>query len=162
QSEYLCFLDDDDVAHPELIEKLVTAAVASDADVMNCLNIFMPESRRNELLHHNEAFSEPVSYIPTAGPLELAPKTNVCGAATALITRSTFAAIGGYAEIKGVCREDYEFFVRVSQDGYKIDVTPIPLYLYEVDRPSMISKTSTEANFRRVLESLDTSKNPEA
>ncbi|MGP5634785.1 glycosyltransferase [Corynebacterium casei] len=162
QSEYLCFLDDDDVAHPELVETLVSSAIAADVDVMNCLNVFMPESRRNELLHSRAAFSEPVSYVPTAGPLELAPKTNVFGAATALIRRSTFEAIGGYTELKGVGHEDYEFFVRVLQDGFKLDVTPKPLYLYEVDRPSMVSKTSTEANFRRVVESLDTSKNPDA
>lgn len=158
-SEYLCFLDDDDVADPELVETLVRAATASGADVTNCLNVFMPEVQRDQVLASSKPWPKKVSYLPTAGPLELAPKSNVFGAATALIKRSAFESIGGYTELKGVGHEDYELFVRMLQSGFTLDVVPEPLYLYEVDRPSMISNTSAEANFKRVVDCIDVRRN---
>ena len=159
ESEYLCFLDDDDVAAPELIETLVTAATASGADVTNCLNVFMPEVQRDQTLANSKPWPTKVSYLPTVGPLELAPTSNVFGAATALIKRSAFESVGGYTELKGVGHEDYELFVRMLQEGFTLDVVPEPLYLYEVDRPSMISNTSAEANFKRVVDCIDTRRN---
>jgi glycosyltransferase involved in cell wall biosynthesis len=45
ESDYILFLDDDDVAFPNLVQTLVTAAEATRADVVNCLNLYMPEVR---------------------------------------------------------------------------------------------------------------------
>jgi len=152
QSEYLCFLDDDDLAKSELIEKLVTAAESSNADIVNCLNQFMDISRRSEGIANTDNFEEKISYVPLGGPLSVSITQNCLGAATALIRRSFFEKIGGYTEIKGVGYEDYEFFLRAAQLGAKIEVLPEPLYLYEVGRPSMISNTSVMRNFRRVFD----------
>lgn len=160
--EYLCFLDDDDIAFPDLVEKLVRAATRTGADIVNCLNVFMPEIRRKEAWPLPQSFENKISYIPMGGPLSLAPIENTLGAATALISCKCFRALNGYTELKGVGHEDYEFFARALQDGFRIEVCPLPLYLYEVDRPSMISSTSAERNFRRVFSAVDFSKNPMA
>lgn len=160
-AEYLCFLDDDDYLAPDAIEKMVTAALSTGADLTTCLNVFMPERDRALMISDSESFSRPVSFVPTGGPLSLAPIVNVFGAATTLILRKSFVQINGYTEVRGVGHEDYELFVRALQAGLVLDVVPLPLYLYEVDRPSMISDTNTFQNYRRVTDAIDPSRDVE-
>ena len=134
RSDYLLFLDDDDIAFPTMIQSLVTAAEATGADVVNCLNLFMPESRRSEAHPFPSDFKQKISYVPLGGPLSLAPVQNTLGAATALIRRTAFEKLGGYTELHSVGHEDLELFVRALQAGMRIEICPIPLYLYKVGR----------------------------
>lgn len=155
QSEYLLFLDDDDIAFPYLVQTLVTAAEATGADIVNCLNPYMPESRRHESHPFPDRFDQKVFYVPMGGPLSLAPLENCFGASTALIRRASLQALNGYTEQFGVGYEDFELYARALQAGLRIEICPIPLYLYEVDRPSMASRTSRMCNTRRVVQALD-------
>ena len=154
-SDYLLFLDDDDIAFPTLVSTLVAAAEATKAGVMGCINLFMEEARRHEAHPYPDEFKQRVSYVPLGGPLSLAPIDNSFGSATSLIRRSTFDRVGGYTEDKGVGHEDYEFYIRALQAGERVEVCPIPLYLYEVGRPSMVSRTSTLKSFQRVARAID-------
>lgn len=154
-AEYIVFLDDDDYAFPEMVERLVAAAVHSGADITNCLNVYMPESVRGQAISALDEGLHRPGYVPMGGPLALASLENCLGAATALIKTSVLHEIGGYTEIKGVGHEDYELFLRVLQAGYTIEILPEPLYFYEVGRPSMLSRTSMTRNFRRCFDALD-------
>lgn len=156
-SDYVIFLDDDDIAFPDMVSRLVRAAVLSKADIVNCPNMFMEEARRGEALLDGENFNQKLSYLPLGGPLSIGAFENWFGSATALISRTAFDRVGGYTEEKGVGFEDYEFMFRVVQSGGQIAILPKPLYLYEVDRPSMISRTSIMANYRRVYNAMDLS-----
>lgn len=162
KSDYLLFLDDDDLAFRNLTSTLVTAAVSTGADITGCFNIFMEEQLRAGAAPSPESFKGKLSYAPLGGPLSVAPFENWLGAATALISRTHFERIGGYTELKGVGFEDYEFFFRSLQAGAKLEVVPEPLYLYETGRPSMLSRTSLFHNYRRVLEAVDLQAAPEA
>ncbi|GAB3370675.1 hypothetical protein GCM10027431_18560 [Lysobacter rhizosphaerae] len=161
-AEYICFLDDDDYAFPELIETLVGAALATGADVVNCMNVFMPESRRAKMTATRDRSGLKVSYVPSGGPLSVAATQNCLGAATALIRTAALRDVGGYTELKGVGHEDYELFLRMVQAGKSLQIVPRPLYLYEVGRPSMLSKTSMQKNFRRCFDSTDLSNDSRA
>lgn len=163
-AEYICFLDDDDFAFPEMISTLVEAALRTGADVVNCLNVYMPVGRRAEMmasLSGKDRIGLPV-YIPMGGPLPLAVTENCLGAATSLIKVDSLKSIGGYSELKGVGHEDYELYLRMLQAGMHIEVVPEPLYYYEVGRPSMLSKTSLPRNFRRCFDAVDTNLNGRA
>ncbi len=162
QSDYLLFLDDDDLAFPTLVATLVQAAEATGADAMGCLNLFMEEHRRGEAHPFPDRFMQKVSYVPLGGPLSLAPLANVFASATALIRRSLFQRLDGYTELHGVGHEDYEFYVRAVQAGARLEICPVPLYLYEVGRPSMVTGTSQQKNFRRVARAIDTAACPAA
>lgn len=151
-AEYICFLDDDDYAFPQLIETLLQAALATGADVVNCFNCFMPEVHRSEIIARLGQVERKVAYVPIGGPLSVAVTENVLGAATALIRTDTLRALGGYTELKGVGHEDYELFLRMLQAGKRIEIVPRPLYFYEVGRPSMLSRTSMVRNFRRCFD----------
>ena len=155
KSDYLLFLDDDDIAFPTLIATLVEAAEATRADVMGCLNLFMEVERRAEAHPFPDLFKQKVSYVPLGGPLAFAPLANVFGSATSLIRRSLLERTGGYTEEHGVGHEDFELYVRALQHGAKLEICPVPLYLYEVGRPSMSSSTSKLRNWRRVAASVE-------
>ena len=162
ESDYILFLDDDDIALPALVQTLMTAAQATRADIVQCLNLFMEEHRRGESYPFPDNFKQKVSYVPLGGPLSLAPLQNGFGSATALIRREAFDRLGGYTEAFGVGHEDYELYVRALQAGLRMEVCPAPLFLYEVGRPSMISRTSRMKNFNRVARAIETAHDSQA
>lgn len=152
--EFIIFLDDDDLALPHMVDVLITAQIRTEADVVVPMNYYMPESSRAQVALVPESFEGKVSYLPLGGPLALSPVQNVFGAATALFRRSVLEAVGGYTEEFGVGHEDYELYAKLTAMGHRIHVVPEPLYLYEVERPSMLTRTSAMVNFERVVRSL--------
>jgi glycosyltransferase involved in cell wall biosynthesis len=159
-SDYLVFLDDDDLALPNMVETLVRAAANKPGAIIAPLNLAMEERRRGDALICPEKFQQKVSYFISGGPISLMPFGNYLSTATALIPRSVFDALGGYSELKGVGFEDFELYIRAVQEGYRVEALPEPLYLYEVDRPSMVSSTPAMANLNRVLSVVDLTKEP--
>lgn len=151
--EYVIFLDDDDIAATNMVSTLVEAASHSQADAVSCLNYFMPEQRRGEVLV-NPADNFKVSYFPLGGPVALSAEQNVFGSATALFRREAVLRVGGYSEIYGVGHEDYELYINLAIHGCNIEVCPEPLFFYEVGRPSMVSATSLIRNFSRCFQPI--------
>lgn len=162
RSDYLLFLDDDDIALPNLVSTLVTAAETTGADIVNCLYLYMNEARRHEAHGSPELFREKISHIVGGGPLAATPFDNVFGGATALIRRTALDRLGGYTEAYGVGFEDFELYTKAAQAGMRIEVCPLPLLLYETGRPSMISGTSRLRNWNRVLRAIDVAQQPRA
>ncbi len=153
--EYICFLDDDDIALPDMVEKLVTAARNRGAEIVSGLQISMPNSRRTEVWPLPEAFRNPVSFFPIGGPLTLTLTDYSLSNATALVSMRAFRALGGYSELRNVGGEDHEFFTRALQAGIGIEICPFTVYLYEDGILSMVSTTSSTQNMARVLNSID-------
>lgn len=156
-SDYVLFLDDDDVALPTMVETLVKAAITSKAPATTCLNRYMPESIRASCIADPQTGDPRPSYLPTGGPLSLACYENVFGSAVALLERSAIDEVGGYTELVDVGFEDYELFIRLAIAGKKIVVCPETLFLYETGRPSMANRTSLQENFLRCYRALTTS-----
>jgi glycosyltransferase involved in cell wall biosynthesis/GT2 family glycosyltransferase len=155
-AEYVCFFDDDDYAFPDMIETLVTAATNTDADVVNGGNRYMDERNRQSMIATvGDRSQRQVSYIPTGGPLSLALTENCLGGAVSLLKASALRAVGGYSELRGIGHEDYELYLRLLQAGYRFEIVPRTLYLYEVGRPSMLSRTSLRKSFRRTFDVVD-------
>jgi glycosyltransferase involved in cell wall biosynthesis len=161
-SDYILFLDDDDIALPNLVQTLVTAAEATGADIVNCLQLYMDEARRGEAYPFPDRFREKVSYAPTGGPLSIAPLDNCFGGSTVLLRRSSASRLGNYTDDYGVGHEDYELYARALQAGMRIEICPLPLVLYEVGRPSMLTTTSRLRNWNRIARVVDPARNPEA
>jgi glycosyltransferase involved in cell wall biosynthesis len=161
-SDYILFLDDDDIAFPNLVQTLVTVAEATKADIVNCLYLHIDESHRDEAYPFPDRFQQKVAYVPTGGPLSLAPLDNCFGGSTALLRRSSIARLGNYTEEYGIGHEDYELYARALQAGMRIEICPLPLVLYEVGRPSMLTTTSRLRNWNRIARIVDPARNPEA
>lgn len=154
-AEYLVFLDDDDIARPDLVSTLVRAARATDADVVNCASSYMDVKHRH-LTIGNLGSSETLlaSFVPAGGPFSLAIQENCLGGAVALLRASTLRRVGGYTELWGVGHEDYELYLRMLQAGARLQVVPRVLYHYEVGRPSMLTRTSMRRSFRRTYRAI--------
>ncbi|MCC2970849.1 glycosyltransferase [Massilia sp. IC2-476] len=154
RGELLVFLDDDNVALPHMVETLVQAIQNSGADAVTAQSIFMPLSARNEMIAKKTSLQEPVSYVPTAGPLALAPIRNVFGDASGIYRKQMLKDLGGYTELRNVGYEDYELYTRIALAGYRIASCPLPLYLYEIGRPSMLTRNSMVKDFQRVFRTV--------
>lgn len=159
--EYIVFLDDDDLALPNLVSTLVQSATRTQAAVTSCMSHYMNEDRRSHFLSGQDVH-EIVDYFPSNGPLSLALEQNVFGTATSLIRLESLRAVGGYTEIRNVGNEDFELYIRLSQEGESFAACPVPLFMYEVGRPSMLSATSMDASFRRCFDALEFGRNSQA
>jgi hypothetical protein len=146
--EYICFLDDDDFALPNMLSDLLLAAKSLEADFVVALNTYMQVSERENFIKEKKP-NHIASYIPTGGPHSLGCLENCFGAATGLFNVRSLRELGGYSEIQGVGHEDYELYTKISSKGKRIWILPRVLYFYEVGRPSMLSQTSLSENFSR-------------
>lgn len=155
RGRYVCFLDDDDLALPDMVQTLVTAAGSTGAEIVSGLQTPMPNSRRDEALPDPLAFPGKVEFFPLGGPLALT-LTHYCLAnASSLILLSAFQEIGGYTELRDVGGEDHEFYTRALQNGMRIEISPHLAYLYETGIPSMWGKYSHLEHMARVADSVE-------
>lgn len=154
RGDYIVFLDDDNYALPQMVETLVRAIHATGSDAVTAQSIFMPLALRNEMIAKKSTLTEPISYVPTAGPLSLAPIKNVFGDASGIYRKQMLTELGGYTELRNVGYEDYELYTRIALAGYSISSCQVPLYLYEIGRPSMLTKNSMVKDFQRVFKTI--------
>lgn len=152
--EFIVFLDDDNYAFPNMVSTLLQAIKSSDADIVTAQSIFLPIIRREELISTKGLCSEPVSYVPTGGPISLSGISNVFGDASAIYKKSVLQAIGGYSEHRNVGYEDFELFTKAALAGFKIQACPMPVYFYEVGRPSMLTKNCVVKDYQRVFKTI--------
>lgn len=146
RGEYLLFMDDDNVAHPDELELLVRAAEVSGADVVTCFaNVF-------EGADYPDPDARPVEhYLPVGDALGYALAGNPFGDANALVRRDLFERLGGFTEDYGVGNEDLEFFIRAALANARFAVVPEPLLWYRRQPGSMLSTTGMAANRFRTL-----------
>ncbi len=149
KGDFIVFLDDDNVALPQLVSTLHQAMASSAADIVTAQSIFMPVDKRVALIAARGE-GEPVSYVPPGGPISLAPIRNVFGDATGIYSLAYLKKLGGYTELRNVGHEDFELLARAVFDGGQVVHCPVPTYLYEIGRPSMLTNNSMERDFQRV------------
>lgn len=149
--EYLMFMDDDNVAKPFEVETFVTAALNSGADVL---------TTPSDLIF-GEEFPSPFRkmthcWLPLGPDLNIASFSNCFGDANALIRKEVFEKVGGFTEDYGLGHEDWEFFAKISLQGYKLQVVPEPLFWYRVANSGMLlSGNKTKNNYRSFRPFMD-------
>lgn len=131
--EYLIFMDDDNVAKPFEIETFVNSAINTDADIL---------TTPSDLIFGDE-FPSPFRkmtncWLPLGPDLNIAGFNNCFGDANAMVKKEVFDKIGGFTEDYGLGHEDWEFFLKASLAGYKLQVVPEPLFWYRVSNTGML------------------------
>lgn len=154
--DYLLFFDDDNVMMPEMVEKLVGAAIFADIDCLTCSSIrFNGENEPNTL------DSKIGTQIRFMGPARAwATKVNIVGDATCLIKTEIFHSHGGYTERYRTGKDDIEFYNKLILTREKISYYPDPLYFYRMSENSMKARNhlQEEGDFRQIspyLQDLD-------
>ena len=144
--DYLIFMDDDNVAKPFEIETFVTAAINSGSDIL---------TTPSDLIF-GEEFPSPFRkmtncWLPLGPDLNIASFNNCFGDANAMIKKEVFENIGGFTEDYGLGHEDWEFFLKASLAGYKLQIVPEPLFWYRVANTGMLLSGNKKKNNYRSL-----------
>jgi len=154
--DYLLFFDDDNIMMPEMVEKLVDAAIFAGIDCLTCSSIrFSGKGEPNTL---DGKIGTQIRFM---GPARAwATKVNIVGDATCLIKTEIFRAHGGYTEKYRTGKDDIEFYSKLIMGKEKISYYPDPLYFYRTSEHSMKARNhfQEEGDFRQIspyLQDLD-------
>lgn len=148
-ADRIIFLDDDNLAFPDLVERLDDAMTRSGADIVTCqMSIF-----RDPLGEPDPtALAETERWGFLGGPTELGLSVNCYGDATGIYRRAVFDRVGPFHERRGVGYEDWELHARASLAGLSILSLPVPLYWYRRIGTGMLLSTDAHENHRVVRE----------
>src|SRR5262249_36898590 len=126
-TEFVIFLDDDNVAFPDMVRTLHRAILQSKADVVTFgLKHFHDDTRPPSAATHGH---EAEHYF-SAGPILLGSVHNCFGDASAIYRTSVVRDVGGFHEVRGVTYEDWQLYLRIATSGYRILSLPEPLMWY--------------------------------
>lgn len=144
--ELIVFMDDDNLAHPGMIDAFVDAHLTTGADIV---------TSRFAMFDGTDAI-EPGRDIPREIGVPLVPDlavgvlSNCFGDANMLITRSAFETIGGFTEDFGRGHEDWELFARASTLGLRHELLNRAHFWYRVAAQSMLrGRESAQVDFQR-------------
>ncbi len=153
RSEFILFMDDDNVARPTMVSRFMQTALSSGADLVTTMfEVFSGDKKPGK--------KTPVVtlFLPVGDILSYSVFGNAFGDANSLIRRPLFEKLGGFSEDYGLGHEDLELFLRGALTGAKVAVIPEPLFWYRRNGESMLSSTLTAANrirsFRPYLDHL--------
>jgi glycosyltransferase involved in cell wall biosynthesis len=143
--DYLVFVDSDNVAEPQMLEKMVIGILNSKADCLTCY------FRAFDSYISPFAKLYAYSYVPIGECIEAGAYENIFGDANFIINRNTFFNLGGFKEDRDTSYEDWEFLARLTISGYTLDVIPDFLFLYRHTEGGFSRITSSYKNHHRVL-----------
>ena len=146
--DLLLFFDADNVAYPNLVERLCMAIKRSGADSISVPFIGVPPMLRRPITE-----DAVMQYIGSGGPASLALFENVVGDTCALIRRTAFEALGGFTTHRE-CHEDWEFFLRAVGAGFRHYIYPDPLFYYTMWPPGKYDQSREYTNRVRLFSCL--------
>jgi GT2 family glycosyltransferase len=150
RGEFLLFMDDDNAAKPGEVSTLVTAALATGADISAPGNDYLI----GDASPHG---SSPAGrWLPLGAAVGAGVFKDVYGDANALIRKSMFMELGGWHVAHGrggadSMGEDWELYARAVLQGYTLQAVPYPLFWYRQAPGSMDKTTSLHLYQERVL-----------
>lgn len=169
KGDYFVFVDADNAAEPEMLERMVKGIQCAGVDALTSY------FRAFDTDHGPFAKLYTYAYTPVGNCSEAGIYENVFGDANFIVRRSVFEALGGFRESRTHTWEDWEFLARLSLSGYSVDVIPEFLFLYRHRSDSLTRTTSGYSNHlfavsayfenqplwlqRLLLNSIGTSKN---
>lgn len=142
--EWLIFHDDDNIAEPHQIETFVAAACRGRYDILTSQYLVFHDPESPD--------TAKVEYYPIGIGGVFSLFRNRFGDANCIVRRSTFEAVGGFSELRGVGWEDWEFFLKAYFAGFQVGLVPDPLFRYRVSPGGMMSSGSPILNNKRILD----------
>jgi GT2 family glycosyltransferase len=143
--EYLVFVDADNVATPQMVERMVCGMETSGAACLTCHSLFFTSDLARRLsLWDNR-------YAPLGPCLELAVYENIIGDANFIVRRDVFERMQGFTEEREDGCEDWEFLMKLASHDLIVDVIPEPLFLYRRTQTSMARTMNRYTSHQRAL-----------
>lgn len=142
ETEYLFFLDADDLAAPTLVERCLRAALLTGDDCLVTPNLAFQGAPDGPCT---------LLYEPPGNSLIGSMVDDMHGGSSMIVKREAFWSAGGFSETRGLGFEDHEFHVRFNRKGLAWDVMPDLVHRYRMPAPSSISRsTPAYGNLARV------------
>jgi len=151
-TEFVILLDDDNVAFPDMVRTLCSAARTSRADVVTCgIKHFHDETQPPDAATHGNG----TEHYFSAGPILLGSIHNCFGDCSGIYRTDIFGKVGGFHEIHGVTYEDWQMHLRIAVAGFRILSLPEPLLWYRIRKGSMLRSTRPYTNARVIASVID-------
>lgn len=137
KGDFILTLDSDDYFEPEFCKKAINEFIIdSEIAIVTCHTNWFKSIQDSEV------------YIPGGGKLDDILLGNVAMGST-MFRKISWEKVGGY-DIKMINGfEDWEFYIRVLEDGGKIKVIPEVLFNY---RKRSVSRSTNAANYKYELQ----------
>lgn len=155
-TSHILFMDDDNLACPDELERF-TLAAQSGVPIINCLLGLHPASVMSftpllQLPDASGSDTRPLGWIPLGGALDLAVFVNRMGDTNSLFQREIFWQLGGFQGSRAMVFEDFALLQRAAIAGISIMTIPEILLLY---RRNADSRSMGSTIFTSHLESLE-------
>lgn len=138
-ADLIVFMDDDNLAHPAMIEAFVETRRRTGADLVTSRFAFFDGTDAIDPAHD---VPREIG-VPLMPDLGVGVLGNCFGDANMLITRHAFEAIGGFTEDYGRGHEDWELFARAATLGLHHELLGRALFWYRVAPQSMLRGRET-------------------
>jgi glycosyltransferase involved in cell wall biosynthesis len=144
--ELIVFMDDDNLAHPGMIDAFVDAHLATGADIVTSRFAIFDDT---DSIEPSRDIPREIG-VPLIPDLAVGVLSNCFGDANMLITRAAFEKIGGFTEDFGRGHEDWELFARASTLGLRHELLNRAHFWYRVAAQSMLrGRESALVDFQR-------------
>ena len=155
-ANYLCFIDADNLARPDMIKRFLDSISESGDDCLTC-NMYCFEGDGTAATTPSRSQPHPIlrtfHIVPVGNCPALGILHNPYGDGNCIIRRSVFEELGGFTtDVPNyVNHEDRELLTRLSLAGYKLDVIPEFLAKYRLRADGRLRITDNYLNDRRVV-----------
>jgi glycosyltransferase involved in cell wall biosynthesis len=142
ETSLLIFMDSDNLAMPDMVEKMVQGINYSGVDCLTCYAEFFEEGNEERVK----------AIYPPLGPcLQAGLYYNIYGDANLIIKKKSFEKTGGFDVDRSASFEDWEFLARFSLSGMVQDVIPEILFRYRITSAGFSRNTGRYGNFNRII-----------
>ena len=133
KGKYICFFDDDDIAHAEMISRYVRAY--SSNNNVDIISGFAAVFEHEKYVMENTILPEYTS-LALGGGLEVNLHINFFGKGTFIIKKEKFLDVGGYeVDYDKVPMVDYRFYMKSALSNLNIMIIPTIQYYYRKNSP---------------------------
>lgn len=129
--EFICRMDEDDVAEPDRVEKQIEFLKRERLDLVGSYTRLM--DMEGKTTGEIRRFPTRHKYL-----CEYLRYANAVPHPTWIVRKDVYEKLNGYRNIP--CADDYDFLIRVYLNGYKMGVVPEPLLKYRINQKGMTQK----------------------
>ncbi|MEH6710874.1 MAG: glycosyltransferase family 2 protein [Paraglaciecola polaris] len=151
-TEYVIYIDDDDLAHPDMLKILAQSVISSGSDISICAmnHLYFEDDK----LDFDPKFGTNIIYFNQSN-LSLAMLANHLGGSTALTKCSLLKEMGGFHQIRGIGVDDWYLYAQMIKQDKKLTFVPYPLLWYRDTKNSMSKNIDREKGLRMMANDLD-------
>lgn len=140
-TEFIFFTDDDDFISVDGLQSLVDIAQEVNADIVTSFfHQFHAPTLEEAVQNKTESI-----WMFSGGSLGMGITANYFGGALMLVKVKAFNKIGGFTELDMVGCEDWEFYMRATAFGLKVEVVPNEELLY-IQKKNVSMSTTMDLN----------------